>query len=77
MEVAQVLGSWEPWCTKCAGTPTALATGAMDRFLAFLASGSWQSEGFFGWSFSVAWPVQALTGPLSWGPSLLFGASGT
>ena len=49
-----------PRGAKCAGTPTASATGAMDQCL-FWASGSWWSEGFFGWSFSVAWPVQALT----------------
>ena len=28
----------------------------------FLASGSWQSEGLFSWSFSVALPIQAFKG---------------
>ena len=41
------------------------------------ASCSWRSEGFFGQSFSVVLPVQALRGSLAWGPSLLFSASGT
>ena len=34
------------------------------------ASCSWQSEGLFGQSFSVALPVQALRGTPGWGPTL-------
>ena len=48
-----------------------------DHSLFFRASGGWRSEGLFGQSFSVAPPIQALRGSLAWGPSLLFGASGT
>ena len=30
----------------------------------YQVSGSWQSEGLFGWSFSVAWPIHTLKGHL-------------
>ena len=43
----------------------------------FSCSCSWQSEGLFSQSFSVALPFQDLEGSLAWGPSLLFSASGT
>lgn len=41
----------------------------------FLASGSWLSEGLFGWSFSVAWSIRHLNGHPGWGPSFSFGSS--
>lgn len=63
------LDSGDPCRTKCAGTPTASATGAMALSESFLVSGSWQSEDFFNWPFCVARPVQALTGPPEWGSS--------
>ena len=53
----------DPGSTKCAGTWTASTAGVMvlsEPF--FQASCSWRSEGLFGWSFSIAPPVQALTG---------------
>ena len=37
----------------------------------------WRSEGLFGQSFSKAHLSRHLEGSLAWGPSLLFGASGT
>ena len=43
----------------------------------FRVSCRWQSEGFFGQSFSVVLPIQALRVLLCLGPSLLFGVSGT
>jgi len=43
----------------------------------FQASCSWQSEGLFGQSFSIAPPFRHLDGSLASGPSLLFGRSGT
>ena len=57
-------------------TPSA-AAGVMALSVFSQASCSWRSEGFFGQSFSVVLPVQALRGSLAWGPSLLFSASGT
>ena len=47
---------------KCAGTWTGSTTGVMALSVSFLSSCSWQSEGFFGQSFSIALPIQALTG---------------
>ena len=52
-----ILGS-----TKCAGTWTASTTGVMALSVFFRASCSWQSEGLFGQSFSIALPIQALRG---------------
>ena len=46
----------------CAGTWTASTTGVMALSESFLASCSWQSEGLFGQSFSIALPIQALKG---------------
>ena len=53
----------DPGSTKCAGTWTASAAEVMalsESF--FLASCSWQLEGLFGLSFSVALNVQAHRG---------------
>ena len=53
----------DPGSTKCAGTRTASAAGVMALSESFFqASCSWQSEGLFGQSFSVALPIQALRG---------------
>ena len=51
-----------PGSTKCAGTWTASATGVTTLSESFRASYSWQSEGLFGQSFSIAPSVQALRG---------------
>ena len=58
------LACGDPGSTLCAETRTDLAIGVMvlsDPF--FWASCSWQLEGLFGQSFSIAPPVQALRGP--------------
>ena len=58
------LGGRDLGSAKSAGTLTASATGAMAYQSLFLDSGSWWSEGLFGWSFSAALPIQALNAPL-------------
>ena len=46
---------------KCAGTQTASAAGVMALSKSFFKPlNSWQSEGLFGQSFSIALPIQAL-----------------
>ena len=77
MKVSQLLGSWGPWCVKCPETLTASAIGTMALQSLFIASGSWQSEDLFSWSFSVAWHIRHLNGYPGWGRSLLLGTSGT
>ena len=53
----------DPGGTKCAGTQDASAAGLMALSESFFqASCSWQSEGLFGQTFSVALPIQALRG---------------
>ena len=54
------LACGDPGGAKCAGTQAAFATGAMALSESFPASCSWQSEGLFGQSSSVAPPFQAL-----------------
>ena len=52
-----------PGSSKCAGTRTVSATGVMALSESlFQACCSWQSEGLFGQSFSVAPPIQAHRG---------------
>ena len=53
----------DPGGTKCTVTQTASASGVMTLSESFFrASCSWQSEGLFSQSFSVALPIQALRG---------------
>ena len=50
----------DPGGAKCAGTRSASAAGVMALSESFFwASCSWQSEGLFGQSFSIAPPIQA------------------
>ena len=56
------LGHGNPGGATCAGTLTASLQELWSYQSLFLASGSWQSEGLFGWPFSVAPPIQALKG---------------
>ena len=57
------------------GLPPPQSYGPIRVFIP--ASCSWRSEGLFGQSFSIAPPIQALRGLLSWDPSLWFSMSGT
>ena len=78
MKVAQLLGLQGPWqCQVFKDTDCLHPRGYGPIRVFFRASCSWQSEGLFGQSFSVALPIQALRGSLAWGPSLLFSAAGT
>ena len=52
----------DPGGAKCAETQTASTTGVMALSVCFQASCSRHSEGLFGWSFSIAPPIQALRG---------------
>ena len=55
----------DPGGAKCAGTQAASAAGVRALSESFFrASGSWQSEGLFGLSFSIVPLVQALRGLL-------------
>ena len=63
VNVAQQLGLWGPWrCQVCRDTDCLRCRryGPMGAF--FQASCSWQSEGLFGQSFSIAPPIQTLRG---------------
>ena len=78
MKVVQLLGLQGPWqCQVCKDTDCLHRRSYGPIRVFFWASCSWQSEGLFGWSCSVAPPVQTLRGLPSWDPSLLFGASRT
>ena len=77
MKGVPLLGLRGPGGTKGAGAWTASAAGVRALSVFFPASCSWRSEGLFGQSFSVALPVQALSGGPLPGVLLLFGASGT
>ena len=63
MKVVQLLGLQRPWwCQVCRDTDC-LCCRSYGPIRVFLrASCSWQSEGFFGQSFSIAPPIQALRG---------------
>ena len=61
--MVQLLGLQEPWRRQLCGDTDCLhhrSYGPIRVF--FRASGSWQSEGLFGQSFSIAPPIQALRG---------------
>ena len=61
--MVQLLGLQEPWRHQLCGDTDCLhhrSYGPIRVF--FRASGSWQSEGLFGQSFSIAPPIQALRG---------------
>ena len=78
VKMTQLLGLWGPWLHQVFRDTDCLhhrSYGPIRVF--FRASCSWQSEGLFGQSFSVAPPIQALEGSLAWGLSLLLGVSGT
>ena len=63
VKVVQLLGLWGPWWRQVCRDTDCLhhrSYGPIRVF--FQSSRSWQSEGLFGQSFSVALPVQALTG---------------
>ena len=63
VKVAQLLGLRGPWwCQVCRDTDCLRCRSYGPMRVFFWASCSWQSEGPFGQSFSVALPVQALRG---------------
>ena len=63
VKVAQLLGLWGPWqCQVCRDTDCLHRRSYGPIRVFFWASCSWQSEGLFGQSFSVALPIQALRG---------------
>ena len=63
MKVAQLLGLQGPWqCRVSRDTDCLHPRGYGPIRVFFQASCSWQSEGLFGQSFSVALPIQALRG---------------
>jgi len=65
MKVVQLLGSWRLWqCHMCRDT-NYLSCRSYSPNRIFLASGSWRSEGLFGWSFSVAQYIRHLKRPLA------------
>ena len=73
----QLLGLRGPWLDQVCRDINCLCCGSYGSTRVSLqASCSWQSESLFHRSFSIAPPVQALRGSLTWGPSLLFGVSG-
>lgn len=76
MEMAQILGLWVHWQHQVCRDSNCLSYKSYGTISVFLASGSWPSEGLFGWSFSVAWNIrhfsfflarQMLKGPPSLG----------
>ena len=74
MKVVKLVCLQGPGGAKCAGTQTAPTAGVLALSVFFPASCSWQSEGLFGQSFSIALPVQAQRGaPLA---GVLFCGSG-
>ena len=75
MEMAQLLGLWVHWRHLFGRDSNCLSYKSYGTISLFLASGSWRSEGLFGWSFSVAWSIRHLNGHPGWGPSLSFGSS--
>ena len=65
MKVVQLLGSWRLWqCHMCRDT-NYLSCRSYSPNRIFLASGSWRSEGLFGWSFSIAQYIRHLKRPLA------------
>ena len=63
VKVVQLLGLWGPWWRQvCRDTDCLRHRSYGPIRVFFRSSRSWQSEGLFGQSFSVALPVQALTG---------------
>ena len=63
MKVVQLLGLWGPWWRHvCRDTDCLRCRSYGPIRVFFRASGSWQSEGLFGQSFSIAPPIQALRG---------------
>ena len=63
MKVAQLLGLWGPCWYQVCRDMDCLCCRSYGPIRIFLgASCSWQSEGLFGQSFSIALPVQTLRG---------------
>ena len=62
VKVAQLLGLWGPWQRQVCRDKDCLCPGVMAQSVFFQASCSWQSEGLFGQSFSIAPPIQTLKG---------------
>ena len=78
MKVAQLLGLQGPWCCQVCRDIDCLCRRRYGPLgVIFQVSCSWQSEGLFGQSFSIAPPFRHLDGSLASGPSLMFGRSGT
>ena len=76
--MAQLLGLWGPGGTKCAGPWTASAAGVMalsESFVEPLVAGH-QKLSLVSPSLLLSL-FRNLQGSLAWGPSLLFGTSGT
>ena len=70
MQVAQLLGLRGPWQRRVQGHGLSPLQELWPYQSLFQAFGSWQSEGLFGQSFSIAPPIQAHRGPSGWGPTL-------
>ena len=69
MKVAQLLGSRGPWrCQACRDMDCLRLRSYGPNRVFFWTSCSWWSEGLFGQSFSVALPIQALSGLPCLGP---------
>ena len=63
VKVAQLIGLWRPWQCKVFRDMDFLCQRSYGPIRVFFrASCSWQSEGLFGQSFSIALPAQALRG---------------
>ena len=68
MKVVQLLGSWKPlWHQECKDTDFLHCRSYGPIRIFFQASCRWCSKGFFGQSFSIAPPVEALSGLLCLG----------
>ena len=61
VKVAQLIGLWRPWQCQVFRDMDFLCQRSYGPIRVFFrASCSWQSEGLFGQSFSIALPIQAL-----------------
>ena len=77
MKVTQLLGLRGPWCCQICRDTDCLVSRSYDPIrVLFQASCSWRSDGLFGQSFSIAPPVQALTGLPCLGPFSVFHLKG-
>ena len=60
--MAQLLGLWGPWRREVCRDTDCLCRRSYDSQSLFSSLCSWQSEGLFGQSFSIAPPIQAFRG---------------